>query len=129
MINKNIQLAAKEVYKEEGLEATITFLKKREADDNEIANFLQEHCEQTGCPTKELNGEVIDTKCPNCEDGSVLDFCSNCDYETAMRKEVNEVSGTTMGDLFNLGQMNVMEKKFEKPPKKPNFIKRLFGLK
>lgn len=122
MINKNIQLAAKEVYKEEGMKATITFLKKREIEDTDIADFLQEHCEATGCPTKELNG-------------------------TTMNYEVCETSGTTMGEIFDdaieihpseridwcgdcqkeHGYDCPLEDKL--PEKKPNFIKRLFGLK
>lgn len=107
MINKNVKLAAIEVYKEEGLEATITFLKKREIEENDIADFLQEHCEQTGCPTKELNG-------------------------TTMNNEMSETSGVTVGDLFNLGGTNILdwkEVKYVKTDRKPNFIKRLFGFK
>lgn len=121
MINKNIKEAAIEVYKEEGTSAVITFLKKREVEENDIADFLYEHCEATGCPTKELNG-------------------------TPMNNEMSETSGVTMGDLFNdaieihpseridwccdcqkeHGYECPLEDKL--PEKKPNFIKRLFGL-
>ncbi len=139
MINKNIKEAAIEVYKEEGSSAVITFLKKREVEEKDIADFLDEFCTNEGCqPETEDGKKAYDMKCvcgnedPNHLTKEVLENGCDLYYTKDETTKMGSPSGT-MGELFDFSASGFSDsrftpKKFSKQPKKKNWFQKLFNI-